>query len=173
MVYFENDVDELAKGSFRLVLPEAEEVDPKKVDRIVVCSGKIYYELVEARAAEKIGNVAILRIEQIYPYPEAELKEAVGKYPGAKELLWCQEEPRNQGAWLRIRGFLTRMLSPEQTLLVSMRHSSASPATGIPKKHKEEQAEVVRAALGIGGAQAQSTAVLGGKTEKKSRKSSK
>ena len=169
-----SSLDDLADGSFRLVIPETQDIDLKKVGRVIVCSGKIYYELVDARAEAGIENVAIVRLEQLYPYPEEELKEVVAQYPNASELLWCQEEPRNQGAWLRLRGLFSRTLSPKQTLLVSMRPSSASPATGRPQKHKDEQSGLVRAALGVGGAVAQSTAAVAlAATKRKNRKDRK
>lgn len=152
-------LSELADGGFRAVLPDTRDIDPARVRRVVLCSGKIHYELDEAREREGIDDVALLRLEQLYPYPEGELKERLAPYAKSTELLWCQEEPRNQGAWLRLRGLFTRVAG-DQTLLVSMRPSSASPATGHASSHKREQTAVINGALGIGGAKPQRTAAV-------------
>ncbi len=150
-----SSMDELAAGRFQKVIADTSDIAARNVRRVVMCSGKIYYELLEARNANGIKDVALLRLEQLYPYPEKDLKETLGTYPNAKELVWCQEEPRNQGAWLRLRSLLHRMLTPGQELLISLRPSSASPATGLAAKHKEEQETVVQEALGIDGRQPQ------------------
>ncbi len=94
-----SSLEELAKGQFQPVIGEVDKVDAKKVTRVVFCAGKIYYDLVAARRERKIANIAIARVEQLYPFPKEHLEEELAKYPKATEIVWCQEEPRNQGAW--------------------------------------------------------------------------
>jgi 2-oxoglutarate dehydrogenase E1 component len=142
-------LDELANGEFQLVLPEVDELDSAKVKRVVMCSGKVYYDLLEARRKEEIKDVAIVRIEQQYPFPREALTAELAKYPKAKETVWCQEEPQNQGAWYQIMHHLTACLGKEQTLSYAGRTASASPATGHAKRHHEEQAALVNQALTI------------------------
>src|SRR3546814_744693 len=93
---------DLTKGSFQPVIPEAEKIDAKKVTRIVFCSGKVYFDLVQGRQKDKLDNVALVRIEQLYPFPREGYEAALAQYPNAKDVLWCQEEPENQGAWYQI-----------------------------------------------------------------------
>ncbi|MFZ5465259.1 MAG: 2-oxoglutarate dehydrogenase E1 component, partial [Pseudomonadota bacterium] len=114
-------LDELANGSFRTVIGEVDELDAKKVNRVVVCSGKVYYELLAARRERKLNNVAIVRIEQLYPFPSAAYAAELKKYAGAKEVVWCQEEPQNQGAWYSSRHHLVEPLAAKQTLLFAGR----------------------------------------------------
>jgi 2-oxoglutarate dehydrogenase E1 component len=94
-----SSLDELANGQFQTVIGEIDKVDAKKVTRVVLCSGKVYYDLLAARREQKINNIAIVRIEQLYPFPKDHLEKELAKYPKATEIVWCQEEPRNQGAW--------------------------------------------------------------------------
>lgn len=95
-------LDELATGTFQTVIDEVDQVNKSDVTRIVLCGGKVYYDLLEKRREAELNNVAIVRIEQLYPYPEQRLAEILAAYPNVKELVWCQEEPKNQGAWLFI-----------------------------------------------------------------------
>ena len=142
-------LDELAKGTFQTVIGEVDEIDPKKVKRVVLCCGKIYYELLAHRRANDITDTAIVRIEQLYPFPADTFAEELGKYPNAKELVWCQEEPRNQGVWywLISRHHLDNVLGKRKLLLVS-RPASASPAVGYYAKHNMQQKAVVENAFG-------------------------
>ena len=142
-------LEEFSKGHFRTVIPEVEKLDAKQVKRIVLCQGKIYYELLAHRREQKITGVALVRIEQLYPFPAKELAAAIGQFPNASELIWCQEEPRNQGAWywLASRQHLTNALGKRELLLVS-RPASASPAVGYHAKHVQQQKEVIEHAFG-------------------------
>ena len=142
-------LDELSKGSFQTVIGEVDEIDRKKVKRVVLCCGKIYYELLAHRRANDITDTAIVRIEQLYPFPADAFAEELGKYPNAKELIWCQEEPRNQGVWywLISRHHLDNVLGKRKLLLVS-RPASASPAVGYYAKHNMQQKAVVENAFG-------------------------
>ena len=142
-------LDELTKGGFRTVIGETDKLDPKKVTRIVLCSGKIYYELVAHRREHKIENAAIVRLEQLYPFPQAALEAEMKKYPKAKEVVWCQEEPRNQGVWYWFvsRQHLVQAVGDDQKLFLVSRPASASPAVGYYTKHVAQQKAVVEGAF--------------------------
>jgi 2-oxoglutarate dehydrogenase E1 component len=127
-------LEELATGTFQTVIDEVDNINKADVTRVVLCGGKVYYDLLEKRREENL-NIAIVRVEQLYPYPEQRLAEVLATYPIVKELVWCQEEPKNQGAWYQIRHRLEKLLSPKQTLLFAGRPSSASPAVGYMSKH--------------------------------------
>jgi len=145
-----SSLDELAKGAFQPVIGEVDKLDPKKVTRVVLCSGKVYYDLVAARRERKIENIAIVRVEQLYPFPDDALKAELAKYPKATEIVWAQEEPRNQGAWYwlasrqRLEGFLT----DKQRLLLVARPASASPAVGYAAKHAAQLKTLLESAMG-------------------------
>ena len=140
-------LDELAAGEFHNVIGEVEKIDPKKVKRIVVCSGKVYYELVAHRRERKIDDVAILRLEQQYPFPHDDYKREVAQYPKAKEVVWCQEEPQNQGAWYRLNFYLRSDLDERKMLFYAGRSVSASPAVGYAAKHNAEQKQLIEDAF--------------------------
>jgi 2-oxoglutarate dehydrogenase E1 component len=139
--------DELTTGMFRCVVNEIDDLDAAAVTRVVFCSGKVYFDLLEARRAEEARNVAIVRIEQLYPFPAEDYAAALRHYPNAREIVWCQEEPQNQGAWYQIRHRLQDALSGSQELLYSGRRPAAAPATGIPQMHSAEQQGLVAAAI--------------------------
>ena len=139
--------DELTGGSFQCVVNEIDELSPKDVTRVVFCSGKVYFDLLEARRADEARNVAIVRIEQLYPFPTEDYAAALAHYPNAREIVWCQEEPQNQGAWYQIRHRLQDSLHGNQELLYSGRRPAAAPATGIPQLHSTEQHGLVAAAI--------------------------
>jgi 2-oxoglutarate dehydrogenase E1 component len=142
-------LDELANGTFQTVIGETEKIDAKKVTRVVICSGKVYFDLLAARREKKVDNVALLRVEQLYPFDDRRLFEELKAYPNFKELIWCQEEPRNQGAWYAIHHRVSEVVKKGQTLDVVSRPASSSPAVGYAAKHALQQKEVVNAALGI------------------------
>ncbi|HEX4858127.1 MAG TPA: hypothetical protein VFV17_03840, partial [Usitatibacteraceae bacterium] len=114
---------------------------------VLFCSGKVYYDLVAERQKRAIDDIAICRIEQLYPFPHDEFAAEINRYANAKSVVWVQEEPGNQGAWHRIQHYLLAHMRPDQTLAYSLRPSSASPAVGYPAKHAEQQKELVEAAL--------------------------
>jgi 2-oxoglutarate dehydrogenase E1 component len=143
-------LDDLVKGSFQTVIGEVDDLDPKKVKRLVVCSGKVYYDLIAARREQKRSDVAILRVEQLYPFPDAAFKAEIEKYPAAKDLVWCQEEPLNQGAWYHSRHHFAAHLRDNLKLDVVARPAAASPAVGYHTKHVVQQKAVIEAALGRG-----------------------
>jgi 2-oxoglutarate dehydrogenase E1 component len=143
-------MDELAKGAFRCVIGEVDAIDEKKVKRVIFCSGKVYYDLIAARREKNIGNIAIARLEQLYPFPQDAFKAELARYPKATEIVWCQEEPRNQGAWYWIasRQHLDRSFNSKQSLLLVSRPASPSPAVGYYGRHNAQQKALIESALG-------------------------
>jgi len=139
---------ELAKGSFLTVIPEVDALDAKAVTRIIACSGKVYYDVISARREQRHDNVAVIRVEQLYPFPHKQFAAEIKRYPNATEVVWCQEEPQNQGAWYQTRHFLTENLRDDQKLFYAGRPSSASPAVGYASKHNEQQKKLVEVAFG-------------------------
>jgi 2-oxoglutarate dehydrogenase E1 component len=140
-------LEDLTRGSFRRLIDEVDDVQPQKVTRIVFCSGKVYFDLLESRRADGIHNVALVRIEQLYPFPNEEYAAVIRKYSQAHEIVWCQEEPQNQGAWYQIRHRLNEPLTREHRLLYAGRAPAAAPATGIAQMHMDQQKQLVDAAL--------------------------
>jgi 2-oxoglutarate dehydrogenase E1 component len=138
---------DLASGGFQVIMPEVEKLTAKKVKRVLFCAGKVYYDLAAERAKRGIEDIAIVRIEQLYPFPHEEFQAQIDLYPNAKDIVWVQEEPGNQGAWHRIQHYLQRHLRPDQQLHYAGRKSSASPAVGYMQLHAEQQKELVEGAL--------------------------
>ena len=141
---------ELAEGQFRTVIGEVDPLAADKVSRIVLCSGKIYYELVAERRARERGDVAIIRIEQLYPFPNDAFAKEIARYPNAREIVWCQEEPRNQGNWYWFvsRQHLARSLSGEHRLYLVSRAACASPAAGYFALHQMQQKAIIDGVFG-------------------------
>ncbi|HXF45734.1 MAG TPA: 2-oxoglutarate dehydrogenase E1 component, partial [Burkholderiaceae bacterium] len=137
----------LARGEFETVLGEIEAIDAKKVKRAILCSGKVYYDLVHARRERGEEGVAILRIEQLYPFPHKALATELKKYPNLAELVWCQDEPQNQGAWFYVQHHLLENMAEGQKLGYAGRPASASPAVGYYAKHIEQQKALIDAAF--------------------------
>jgi 2-oxoglutarate dehydrogenase E1 component len=140
-------LEELSRGRFQPLIAEVEKLDPQSVKRIVFCSGKVYYELAETRRVEKLERVAIVRIEELYPFPVDEYARTIARYPHATEIVWCQEEPQNQGAWYQIRHRLQEPLTAAHQLFYAGRPSAAAPASGIHALHIRQQQALVSAAL--------------------------
>ena len=140
-------LEELSQGEFQLVIPEVDTLDAKKVDRVVLCSGKVYYDLLEKRREDKLNNVALVRVEQLYPFPEQRMKEVLKPYAHVKSVVWCQEEPRNQGAWFAVQHDIEKCLGKDQTVSYAGRSAAASPAVGYTSIHLKEQAALVLEAL--------------------------
>jgi 2-oxoglutarate dehydrogenase E1 component len=142
-----SQLDDLTHGSFRTVIDEVDDIQASKVTRVVFCSGKVYFDLLDSRRGDGLHNIAIVRVEQLYPFPAEEYAAIVKKYSNAKEIVWCQEEPQNQGAWYQIRHRLQESLSKDHQLLYAGRAPAAAPATGIAQMHQEQQQALVDAAL--------------------------
>jgi len=143
-----NSLEDLSEGGFQTIIGEIDDIDPKKVERLVFCSGKVYYDLLEARRKRELKHIAIIRIEQLYPFPHQRYQEELNRYSKAKDIVWCQEEPRNQGAWYQILHQLKASLDPQQDVLYAGRPASASPAAGCHSMHVEQQRALVDEALG-------------------------
>ena len=142
-------ISELSDGEFELIIPEVADIAPADTRRIVFCSGKVYFDLLEAREVHGINDVALVRIEQLYPFPIREFAEMIERYAHVKEVVWCQEEPQNQGAWYQIRHRLQEPLADHQQLYYAGRAGAAAPASGIFKLHMQQQQALVEAALDI------------------------
>jgi 2-oxoglutarate dehydrogenase E1 component len=140
---------DLAQGGFKPLIDPA--ANPDRIRRLVFCSGKVYFDLAEAQRQKAIDNVAIIRIEELYPFPTEEYGNTIYRYPKANEVVWCQEEPQNQGAWYQIRHRLQEPLSDRHELYYSGRPGAAAPASGIYALHSRQQEAFVAAALGAAG----------------------
>ena len=143
-------LEELTDAGFRPVLGEIDDIDAGAVDRVVMCSGKVYYDLLEERREAGLGNVAVVRLEQLYPFPEDELAQAIAAYPSLDTVVWCQEEPMNQGAWYSSQHHMRRVLErrdPTLTLSYAGRDAFAAPASGYAGRHVQRQRRLVREAL--------------------------
>jgi len=145
-------LEDLAEGSFQTVIPEIDAVDPKQVERLVLCSGKVYYDLLEKRRAEGRSDIAIVRIEQLYPFPEDDLNEVFASYENLKHVVWCQEEPMNQGAWYCSQHHMRRVATAHNKALVleyAGRDASAAPACGYASMHAEQQEKLLQDAFTV------------------------
>jgi len=140
-------LDDLTQGRFQPVIPEIDDVPASKVRRIIACSGKVYYDLLKARRERGIADMVIIRIEQLYPFPHDDFAAQIAAFPKATEVVWCQEEPGNQGAWHRIQHYLLRHMRKGMRLDYALRPSSASPAAGYLAVHNEQQKAVIDAAF--------------------------
>lgn len=140
-------LDELTSSEFKTVIDEIDPIDPNAVNRLLFCSGKVYYNLLVARREHEIENIAIARIEQLYPFPDEDIEAVLNRYPGAKEVVWVQEEPQNQGAWYYMPRRTVLGHLDKQVLTYAGRPHSASPAVGYMAKHLEQQKALVADAL--------------------------
>ena len=142
-------LSDFSQGGFREVMSDAQLVGDQ-VSRVLLCSGKVYYDLMETRERQGIQNVAILRVEQLYPFPAQVLSDVLTRYPATAEIVWVQEEPRNMGAWLFLQDNLQPLLATtRRTLSYVGRAPSASTATGALKRHQEEQEQIMRDAFAL------------------------
>ena len=142
-----SSLEELTRGGFARVIPESDDLPAQGVRRVVFCSGKVYFDLLKARRKDAIRDVALVRVEQLYPFPTEDYEAVVARYPNAREVVWCQEEPQNQGAWYQIRHRLQEPLGQRRVVLYAGRAPAAAPATGIGKIHEAEQQSLIAAAL--------------------------
>ncbi|MDQ0139383.1 2-oxoglutarate dehydrogenase E1 component [Cupriavidus necator] len=140
-------LSDLAKGHFETVIPDHEELNASKVKRVIMCSGKVYYDLVNTRKEREANDTAIIRLEQLYPFPHKALAAELKKYPNANEILWCQDEPQNQGAWFFVQHYIMENMTDGQKLGYAGRPASASPAVGYYAKHNEQQKALLDAAF--------------------------
>jgi len=139
---------DLCDRGFQSVIGEVDDIIVNDVKRVILCSGKVYFDLLDARRERGIGDIAIVRIEKLYPFPRDEVSAELARYPHAREVMWCQEEPRNQGAWQFMHPYLTNLTTKDQSLSVVSRPAAASPAVGYYQKHIEQLQVLVNEALG-------------------------
>ena len=142
-------IETLSSGHFHLIIPDQDKVPAKKIRRLVLCSGKVYYDLLEARQVHGLDHISLVRIEQLYPFPREQFAALIEEHRHVEEIVWCQEEPQNQGAWYQIRHRLQEPLADTQQLYYAGRPASAAPASGIFKVHLQQQQALVEAALDI------------------------
>jgi 2-oxoglutarate dehydrogenase E1 component len=145
-------LEEFATDKFKPVNEdwESKDINPDNVKRVVFCSGKVYYDLRAERKARNLGDLPLVRIAQLYPFAHEDFQAQIERYKKATEIIWCQEEPRNQGAWHRIQHYLLRHMLPHQKLIYAGRDSSSSPAPGYKSLHDRQQKELVELALSVG-----------------------
>ncbi|MDG1705352.1 MAG: 2-oxoglutarate dehydrogenase E1 component [Porticoccaceae bacterium] len=145
-----SSLEELANGEFHNVIDD--QLEPAEVRRVVLCSGKVYYHLLEERQERGIDDIALIRLEQLYPFPDDELEDILRPYSNIEDIIWCQEEPMNQGAWYSSQHHMRHViqhLKPELHLSFVGRESSAAPASGYMSVHLEEQKQFINQALTI------------------------
>ena len=138
------------KRSFKNVIAETEALPPNEVERLIICSGRVYYDLIEKRQQINAANIAIVRVEQLYPFPDQELAEAIAPYKNVKKVLWCQEEPKNQGAWYSTQHHLREVISRHNDKLYlefAGREASAAPAAGYMALHLKQLEEFINQAI--------------------------
>jgi 2-oxoglutarate dehydrogenase E1 component len=140
-------LESLSHGEFETVIDEIDPIEAEQVTRVVMCSGKVYYDLLQARRSLELQHVAIVRIEQLYPFPHDRVAEVVGQYINAEQFIWCQEEPQNQGAWDQIKHRFAWLHERGLRAQYAGRKSAAAPATGYSKVHQEEQDQLIDDAL--------------------------
>ena len=143
-----SQITDFANGAFQTVIPDVESLEAKEVKRIVACSGKVYYDLAARRAEAKRTDVAIIRVEQLYPFPHKQFEAEMKRYMNASEVVWCQEEPQNQGAWYQSAHYFRENMRDDQKLYYAGRPPSAAPATGYMARHNERQRALVEQAFG-------------------------
>ncbi len=144
-------LSEFTRGSFQTIIPDSNPDVAKKaekVKRVIACSGKVYYDLIKKRADKGSDDVAILRVEQLYPFPHKAFSTELKKYPNATDVVWCQDEPQNQGAWFFVQHYIHENMLDGQKLGYSGRASSASPAVGYAHLHQDQQKALVDGAFG-------------------------
>ena len=145
-------LEDLAEGSFQTVIGEIDPLEADKVERVILCSGKVYYDLLEKRRSEGREDIAIVRIEQLYPFPEEDLAEALAPYSNLKHVVWCQEEPMNQGAWYCSQHHMRRVIGAKDKSLFleyAGREASAAPACGYASMHAEQQEKLLQQAFTV------------------------
>ena len=140
-------LSDLMKGKFHTVIPEIDDINAAKVTKVVLCCGKVYYDLLQKRRDDKLNHVAIVRVEQLYPFPKKMLTQELEKFPQAKKIVWCQEEPQNQGVWFSSQHNIIDCLRDDQSLHYAGREFAAAPAVGSAILHAQQQQALVEQAL--------------------------
>jgi 2-oxoglutarate dehydrogenase E1 component len=144
-----SSLQDLARGGFQTVVGETDaSIDGKAVKKVVLCTGKVYYDLLVARRERELKDVALLRIEQLYPFPHKSLEAELKKFPAATQVVWCQDEPQNQGAWFFVQHYIHENMLEGQKLGYAGRPASASPAVGYSHLHQDQQKALLDQAFG-------------------------
>jgi 2-oxoglutarate dehydrogenase E1 component len=145
------NVDELGNGKYHPFIDTGSD-SKDSIERLIICSGKVYYDILKEMEASEDKNlnerVGVARLEQFYPFPNNDIKQALETYTNLKEIVWCQEEPQNMGGWTFVSPRLQKLLSDEQSLTYTGRQASASPAAGQKKIHEAEQSKLIEKAIG-------------------------
>ena len=142
-------LQDLSEGHFQTVIDEVQDLPRESIDRVIVCCGKVYFDLYDERLKREAFNTALVRIEQLHPFPKERLGEILAGYPNARNIVWCQEEPKNQGSWYQIAHHLKDSLAPDQERMYAGREASPSPAVGFYKLHLKQTAEFLEQAFTI------------------------
>jgi len=141
--------ESLFDGEFQPVIDEIDLIKPIEITRLILCTGKVYYDLLERRRSERLNHIAIIRVEQLYPFPEKQLCKIINQYKNIEKHIWCQEEPLNQGAWYSQQHHLKQTLSKDSIIEAVTRPASASPAVGNLRIHREQQQTIIETSLGL------------------------
>jgi 2-oxoglutarate dehydrogenase E1 component len=135
------------EGGFQTVIDEVDSLDPERIQRLILCTGKVYYELLEARRSRDLEDVAIIRLEQLYPFPQEDFDRIIGQYPNVAEYIWCQEEPQNQGAWDQIKHRFHKLPRADRQVNYVGRSTASAPAVGYRPVHLQQQETLIDEAL--------------------------
>ncbi|MBN2733214.1 MAG: multifunctional oxoglutarate decarboxylase/oxoglutarate dehydrogenase thiamine pyrophosphate-binding subunit/dihydrolipoyllysine-residue succinyltransferase subunit [Balneolaceae bacterium] len=142
-----SNTDDLANGAYKPFIPDTEIENKENINRLVICSGKVYYDLYQYREKNELSNIAIARLEQIYPFPDKDVADILDEYDHVEDIVWCQEEPQNMGAWTFVNPRIQQQLNDGQKLRYAGRQASASPAAGQKKIHEKEQQLLINDAM--------------------------
>ena len=142
-----SSLEELTEGTFQNAIGEIDAIEPSQVKRVVMCSGKVFYDLIEERLKKAQTDVAIIRIEQLYPFPYEEVAKLLEPYAHVTDFVWCQEEPQNQGAWYCSKHNFEYVIPEDAKLAYAGRPASAAPAVGYASLHNKQQRELIEQAL--------------------------
>ncbi len=144
-----SSLEELAEGSFRPVLDDADVSEHDRITRLVFCSGRVFYDLLERRRELGLEHVALVRVEQLYPFPWRLLRTQFVKYTNVEQYIWCQEEPQNQGAWYAMRHKFEELIGADNKLIYTGRAALSAPAVGYASLHVQQQQQLVDQGLGL------------------------
>ena len=142
-------LNSVSEEELKLIIPEIDDIRKEDVSRVILCSGKVYYDLLLARRAKNMNNVAIVRVERLYPFPEKEIKDLLQSYDKMKDLVWCQEEPKNQGAWSYIYPRIKGLLQENAHIIYVGREEMAATADGYKRLFKKQQDNLIKQALNV------------------------
>jgi 2-oxoglutarate dehydrogenase E1 component len=143
-----SSIDELCQGYFQTVIDDNSGNARSNISRLIICSGKVYYDLSEARKARNLNHIAIIRLEQLYPFPDKDIQQTINQYDNLTDIIWCQEEPQNQGAWDQLKHRFQFLADQKLAIQYVGRKVASAPATGYHPLHQQQQTNLVNQALG-------------------------